>query len=119
MRYTFKSYDGKIIIANTPIKIGDLVTVKNYGLSYDCYTHAFMYFWGGNKCYDFNRNNVPSKKRLWKVMAMARHSYSNDILVYIQDINFNKLVIDLKALKLFKEIGKETEKILTLEVIKL
>ena len=51
-------------------------------------------------------------------MGLARHSHGNKILAYIQDREFNKLVINLDALKLFKQIGKQKEYFLTLKTIK-
>lgn len=108
----------KTLTKISPIKIGDLVNVTNYGERYNAYTGAFNFFWGGDDCYHFSYDNEPSEKKLWKVMGLARHGYGNQILAYIQDREFNKLVINFDALKLFKEIGKPKEKILTLKTIK-
>ena len=108
----------KTLTIINPIKIGDLVNVTDYGERYSSYTDAFKFFWGGDKCYGYSYNNEPSKKKLWKVMGLARHGYGNKILAYIQDREFNKLVINLDALKLFKQIGKQKEYFLTLKTIK-
>lgn len=108
----------KTLTIINPIKIGDLVNVSDYGERYGSYTDAFKFFWGGDKCCDYSYYNEPSKKKLWKVMGLARHGYGNQILAYIQDREFNKLVIKLDALKLFKQIGKQKEYFLTLKTIK-
>ena len=119
MEYIFKSVKSPFlpIKIESDIKIGDLVKVKNYGLTYDIYSIAFLYFWGNKHSYKFT-NGIPSKNKLWKVMGLARHSFLNVIVVYIQDMAFNRMVIDLKALTLFKKRNKGKEKSLILQTIK-
>lgn len=108
----------------TPICIGDIVKVEDYGCMYTTFKAAFKYFGIEDTCNISNGNchihelNL-TKNKQWKVMNIAAHNNFRygDIIAYIQDRNFNKLVIGIEALKLFDKKVIDTEEEVKVDIV--
>ena len=55
--------------------------------------------------------------RKWRVMAIALHNNVYRVICYIQDINFNKMVIGIPGLKAVRKVNVNRNAVVELEMI--
>ena len=110
----------------TNICIGDIVSVKDYGYAYLFYRHAYVMVWGhdvklmSDKGSVYNQTqNILTKSNTWKVVGFIAHEDLNKgILVGLQDRNFNKIIIALKAVTLLRKKIKDNDSTVIVEPIR-
>lgn len=121
MIFKYLDENGKYV-TSLPFRKGDIVTVKNNGCIYPCYTNAFYHFKGEilHELY-YSRRDL-NKKTQFKIINIALHENArlNAVLVYIMDRDFKEAVIGIDGLKLFKQfpLRKEEKKEIKLDRIK-
>jgi hypothetical protein len=94
-----------------PFRVGDIVSVTDWGESYSSYTNAFIYFTNsGDKpyycCDDYHiekRRREDGDKQLFKIIKIAEHGRDESIVCYVQDRAKRGVVIDARGLKLVKQ----------------
>lgn len=118
--FTYISANGKKK-KEYPFRVGDIVTVRLWGKSYSDYKRAYMYF---AKKIDTPYYNEFLRKRngveKFKIIKIAEHSDSWDIIAYISDRNKRCAVISLDGLYLDKQfpLRINESQIIKLEKIK-
>lgn len=88
-KFKFISHNGDI--NKLPFRVGDFVTINDWGGQYDTYTGAFVHFYGSTTSpYYSHRDNQKKEilgKRKFRVMAVAEHgSFSSEVLCYLKDV---------------------------------
>ena len=109
----------------TNICIGDIVTVNSYGGVYLYYTQAYYNIWGlkgksiANKGLPYAEiQNILSNSKAWRVVGFIAHSKSeHGILVGLQDRSFNKIIMNLRNIKLLRKKIKDTHKTVIVNVL--
>ena len=110
MIYSAKDEQGRDISYQTAICVGDIIKVHDYGCVYSTFPKAYQLVWGENgKICDFY-NLRPSNDKLWKVHGIVSHFniHHGGILVGIQDREFNKLIVGIEGVRLFRKKKVDT-----------
>ena len=85
-------------------RIGDIVTVKDFGNSYTCWINANHYFTGDERSPFYNINPKHRSERIkFIIKDMALHPYGDSLVCYIQDRMGKGLIIDADGLKLERQ----------------
>ena len=100
-KFRFISRDGHI--TRLPFRVGDFVTIKDWGGQYDTYTGAFVHFYGSTtRPYYSHRDNQKREilgKTRFRVVAVAEHeSFSSEVLCYLRDITGGGCVMSAEYL---------------------
>ena len=95
-----------------PFRVGDIVTINNWGLSYTTYRSAFFFFTKSiNPPFYAVNLNQWNNKTPFKIIDIAKHSYNKEILLYIMDRFRRSAVIGVKGVTLLRQYPlKENEK---------
>ena len=88
-KFKFISKNG--YVTKLPFRVGDFVTINNWGGQYDTYTGAFVHFYGSaTRPYYAHRDNQKREilgRKKFRVTAVAEHeSLTGDVLCYLRDI---------------------------------
>lgn len=107
----------------TEICIGDIVSLTDMGFAYMRFTEAYEMIWGKNatKCAP-PIDGIYEYGNKWIIVRIISH-YNHPIigsplLIGLQDRNFNKLVIGIDGVELYKKKVKDTKKEIKVEKIK-
>ena len=96
-KFNFISKNGHV--TKLPFRVGDFVTIKDWGGQYDTYTGAFVHFYGDTaRPYYSHRDNQKKEilgKRKFRVTAVAEHeSLTSDVLCYLRDVTGAGCIMD-------------------------
>ena len=97
-----------------PFREGDIVTIKDAGLIYPTYSHAFHYFGIDYPCY-YSISNIPKNKE-FKIYKIAVHETMDTILAHIRDRDFRDIVIGINGLKLIKQFPLRKDETTNVEI---
>ena len=101
-----KLHDGKEVQMYSKFNIGDYVKVVHTGHQYSSYNTAFKFFWGDTDRYylpygadyEEKKRDMPTR---WKVINMAVHDMSPDIILYhIRSEDGKNCVVNSGAIEL-------------------
>ena len=118
--FTFITSDGTIRRI-FPFRVGDIVTVSNWGESYSTYPVANKYFTNSSETpYYSVSTNERSCSTEFKIIGIAEHSGNRDIVTYIRDRSGKDVIIGIHGLNLVKQypLRKNEKQIIQLEKIK-
>ena len=96
----------KSTVKRYPFRVGDIVTVKNWGESYPTYRMANRFFTGSEATPHYSRFDYDrSRLQKFKIIKIAEHSdlHCRTIIAYIRDREGKGAIIGLDGLKLDKQ----------------
>ena len=96
-KFNFISKNG--YVTELPFRVGDFVTINDWGGQYDTYTGAFVHFYDSTtRQYYAHRDNQKREilgRKKFRVMAVAEHeTFSREVLCYLRDITGAGCVMD-------------------------
>lgn len=90
-------------IRKAKMRVGDIVEIKNDGWRYSTYSKAFKYFTKKEKNIPYYSYNDVPKGIEFKIIKMAKHETTNEIVCYLKDREHKDIVIGLSGLRLIKQ----------------
>ena len=103
-------------IRKAKMRVGDIVEIKNDGCRYSTYSKAFKYFTKKERYIPYYSYNDAPKGLEFKIIKMAVHESTNEIVCYLKDREHKDIVIGLSGLRLIKQFPLRKDETTNVEI---